>query len=270
MSNLSSIEGRYGLHFGRRTEVIPNSSFPCRNPKYRHMRHVIIAGLTASGKTTQAKRLAQILGLRYVSGAAIRAELLGISEEVHADSQFWLDRDRGGAIDRARLLRDDPRDKNVENELIAIAKGSEGCVFDTWVMPWLFNEQCLCVYLRSPQRTRAYRLLKYSQSSSSLEEVVKELKQKDELARKFFLEAYRVDIEFDMSPFDIIIDSKESAIDASAQISVVSHYLATMSQLALAGDAVELKRVRLPASNREEQGVKLWIDMALFRHVTGQ
>jgi len=233
------------------------------------MRNLIIAGLTASGKSTQAKRLAGVLGLRYVSGSAIRAELLGISAETRADSQFWLDRNRGGAMDRERLVRNDPRDTDVEEELIAMARAREGCAFDTWVMPWLFHEQSLCVYLRSPSRTRARRLCTES-SDDSFENVLQKLEEKDSLARQFFLETYGVDIVFDMSPFDVVIDSGDRAEDAPGQIASISHHLATISRLAFSGDVAGLQRVILSLEKIDEHNVQLWISPGLPSRVDNE
>lgn len=220
------------------------------------MRNVIIAGLTASGKTTQAMHLAQALGLQYVSGSSIRSRHLGISEELAADPQFWRDSTRGGSIDHARLLHRDPGDKAVDDELIAIAKSSEDCVFDTWGMPWLFREKSLCIYLRSPLHTRARRLFRSSQLMS-FEEVLHNLEQKDRLAQQFFLAAYGVDIVSDMSPFDVIVDSNEQDDDATQCISTISDHLSTIASIALSGDGHELQQFLLSVSNNKGRSVKI-------------
>lgn len=230
------------------------------------MRNVIIAGLTASGKTTQSVSIAQHLGLQYVSGSAIRSRLLGVPEDLAEDSHFWRNSASGESYDHARLSRIDPRDKAVDDELIALAKSSDGCVFDAWVMPWLFQEESLCVYLRSTLHTRAMRLFRCS-PLASFDEVLRRVDQKDSLAHKFFLDAYGVDVFSDMSPFDVIVDCDEQDDEATHCISVISQQLSSVVRLVRSGEGGELQRFLLSV-NGEIGSVKTWVRPTLIDRLT--
>jgi cytidylate kinase len=230
------------------------------------MRHVIISGLTASGKTTQSTHLAQELGLQYVSGSVIRSRHLGISEDLAANPQFWRDSDRGESIDQARLLHRNPGDKAVDEELITMAMNSEACVFDAWVMPWLFRDRSLCIFLRSSLHTRARRLFRYSQHMP-FNEVLRKMEQKDNLARQFFLTAYGVDIFSDMSPFDVIVDCDEQDDKVTQCISVISQRLSAIVRLSLSNDGAELQRFLLSLGNNATESVKIWVDTKLFHRL---
>src|ERR1044072_7010888 len=205
------------------------------------MRHVIISGLTASGKTTQSLQLAKDLVLHYISGSAIRAELLGVDEHV-SSNQFWRESTTAETLDETRLARPDTQDTAVENKLIEIASKSEGCVFDTWVLPWLFQTDSLCVFLKSALETRARRLFRNSWPRS-FEDSLRTVEQKDNRARDFFLMAYGVDIFQDLSPFDVIIECDEHDDEVAECIAEISYQLAAIARPTLSGGHDALRAV---------------------------
>jgi cytidylate kinase len=209
-------------------------------------------------------KLAQKLGLKYVSGSSIRSEVLGISDVTARDAQFW--RRDGNALDILRLKGNDHRDTAVDEELIAMARREEDCVFDVWVMPWLFQEESLCIYLNSSLDTRARRLSHSSQPIDS-SQAVRGVTQKDQCSRDFFLTAYNVDIFRDMSPFDIIVDCDESNEEAAACISTISEHLTAIVRLVRSGDLAELRRFAIIV-NDPSQTVKTVITSRLFERVS--
>lgn len=194
----------------------------------------MIAGLTAAGKTTQATCLATALGLRYVSGSDVRAELLKLSENGSSQSDFWSAA-QGMCLDQARLRSPSGAELSVESTLVQIARGTGSCVFDVWALPWVFREQALCIYLRSSKLTRAMRF-QWKLGIDSIETALARIDEKDRLAKEFFLSAYGIDIECDLSPFDIVVDSEHgqnTREDSRPAISqVIQHLVASV----LSGD----------------------------------
>ncbi len=222
------------------------------------MRHVIISGFTAAGKTTHARNISEHTGLSYVSGSAIRSRLLGLNDRTEKDRGYWRNSKGARIIDRNRILKPSAGDNAVDKELIRIAESSNGCIFDVWVMPWLHREDSLCIYLRSSPETRASRLVRQSPGSSfhtTLQRVV----QKDDLARSFFKIAYDVDVMFDLSPFDMIVDCNESDVDASRCLAAISDMLVLVVRLSIAGDFTGLSDVLQKAGSVGCSSFKTWV-----------
>jgi len=231
------------------------------------MRHVLITGLTAAGKTTQALHLARELDLAYVSGSQIRSRLLGLSEHVATDTHFWRTDTRAQLLDRARIVEVTPADKVVDDELIYIAKQNRPCVFDVWVMPWLYRDDALCVYLRSSPETRIRRLLR-SSPTQGLADVARTLTEKDSMAHRFFIAAYQADILYYMAPFDIVVDSNEHDGEAGQCLSYVSEYLTAVVQIALSGDIAMFEDFLHSTKRWLDRPVKVWISTNLISRIS--
>lgn len=94
---------------------------------------VVISGLTAAGKSTHAKLLAEEFGIPYVSATALLAELVSdrTGEAVETRWQPSLDTARG-----ADSSIDDELDYLLERELMTRASG----VFDACLLPWVAPE----------------------------------------------------------------------------------------------------------------------------------
>lgn len=226
--------------------------------------HVIFAGMTGSGKTTHARAVAQRTGLHYVSGSAIRAKLAGLAPAMNNEG-FWREASDAAGLDRDRLLRPQPRDTAVENELIAIARGSEACVFDTWVLPWLFRTNALCIYLRSPIQLRVSRVSRTTHSSPS--DTLAAIRRKDRLARRFFKAAYDVDIALDMSPFDIVVDSPANADVPQVSTDDTSSRLIRIFR-AVSTDDIDTLTQAL-TSTHASGGDNIWIAARVFGALRG-
>jgi cytidylate kinase len=211
------------------------------------MRHVIIAGLTASGKTTQSKQLERALNLQYVSGSEIRSKLLGLGNPLEKNPEFWRDSEDGALFDYARLSGLREQDMSVDKELIEIARNAENCVFDAWVMPWLFQEESLCVLLKSSLNTRARRLVR--SGHGSFDHMLRKVDEKDQRSRAFFLMAYRIDIYQDLSPFDVIIECDEEDDEATQSLADISDQLSRIVRAVLFGDHTGLHQVVYSLSN---------------------
>ncbi len=222
------------------------------------MRHLMISGLTAAGKTTYCSTLALKLGLQYVSGSAIRAKSLTIPLESAESADFWRDDPRARAIDEERLVHPTATDTAVEDELVAIARGPQNCVFDTWALPWLFREEALCVYIRGSLGTRCRRI-KRSHPEQTVAEISQAIEHKDRMAHEFFLRAYGVDIVNDLSPFDIIVDCDEADDEAETYRLEVSEQLLAIAQCSLTSDVNCLQHFLFSGKVNSGPSLRMWI-----------
>jgi cytidylate kinase len=176
-----------------------------------NLNHVIFAGLSFTGKTTHSKYISKVLGYQYISGSQIRASHLGVSELVDKNPSFWRESDTATLLDKRRLSNDKESETSIEDELVRLMQIKTRCVFDTWGLPWIYNENSLCIYLRSAMQVRINRAFRESRNLP-VQNIEKRIIQKDNDARKYFLQTYGFDIVTNIEPFDIIIGSNENDI----------------------------------------------------------
>jgi cytidylate kinase len=205
------------------------------------------------------------MNLRYISGSAIRSELLGVTPHVSSNHKFWRESPTAETFDKVRLARNDIQDMAVDTELIEIAHELDRCVFDAWVMPWLIQEESLCVFLKSRLETRAKRLFREC-PNEEFKKVLRKVDEKDIRSRDFFLKAYGVDIFSDVSPFDVIIECDERDDEASQCIAEISSQLTAIARPALSGNHAALERVVRSIHNHSEI-VKTYVSTRLFERV---
>ncbi|MBI2545091.1 MAG: cytidylate kinase family protein [Candidatus Aenigmarchaeota archaeon] len=164
-----------------------------------------IAGLTASGKTYQAKKLAERFGLDYISGSEVLLRYAGVSpqDEVH----YWL---RSGRELTGRRVRDPTIDRRTDETILEIARSRDNVIFDSWTLPWLYEGADLFrIYLAARLETRAR--IAYSsrtQKPFTVEEMMRLIQMKDEESRGLFEKLYGIDI-YDQSVFDNVVDNSD-------------------------------------------------------------
>jgi cytidylate kinase len=173
---------------------------------------ITIAGLHGSGRSTQAKRLAEELNLRYFStGQAFRdrAKELGINlEEMNRKASTDSDFDK--YLDSK--TKEESRHGNV--------------VIDANLSAWMAENPDLKIYLTASFKERVRRIA--SRESMSFEEAEKETRIREELERDRYIQYYGVDIT-DLTKYDIIINTSSFNIDTAANIlkNVVLTYLSS-------------------------------------------
>ncbi len=186
---------------------------------------IFIMGLTACGKTRQAKNIAEHFGLTYIGGSQVLLSKLGFED--NSIDHFWLDT----IGNQMNTIRDDSdNDILVDNYLLNKATREEDLVFDSWTIPWLYSgADVIRVYLQPTLEFRA-KLAYVSKTNKcfSVDELMRLITIKDEESRKRFLNLYGFDI-YDTSIFDIVFDNTllEKQETSSILIKRISELLST-------------------------------------------
>jgi cytidylate kinase len=162
-----------------------------------------VSGLTGSGKSTVAKRLAAKYGFDYFSGGNA---LKSLAQEEGYDSEVrgWWESPQGLTFLQQRM-KDPTFDKRIDEKLLELA-GKGNVVLDSWTMPWLLNEG-FKIWLDSSPQVRAKRVVK--RDGISKEDALKALTEKDEQTRKIYKSLYGFDLGYDLSPFDFVLATDE-------------------------------------------------------------
>jgi cytidylate kinase len=171
---------------------------------------VTVAGPHGSGRSTQARLLADSYGLRYVSAGMVfreRSEELGLSLE--------------------EMSRKASTDRDFDNYLDARTKEESrrgGVVIDATLSGWMAEDPDLRIYLSCPLEERVRRIAE--REGRDVEEVDREtrFREENELAR--FRECYGVDLE-DLSVYDLVVNTGLFDADGVARIlkNFVNEYL---------------------------------------------
>ncbi|MCJ7721516.1 cytidylate kinase family protein [Candidatus Bathyarchaeota archaeon] len=164
---------------------------------------ICISGMTGSGKSTVAKRLADKYGLDYFSGGnALRT--LAQEEGYNSEVRGWWETAEGLNFLQQRM-GDPTFDKRIDETLLELAKEGN-IVLDSWTMPWLLNEG-FKVWLEGSPQVRATRVV--TRDHISNEEALKALTEKDEQTRQIYKNLYGFDLGHDLTPFNLVLATDE-------------------------------------------------------------
>jgi len=164
---------------------------------------ICISGMTGSGKSTVAKKLADKYGLGYFSGGNA-LKILAQEEGYDSDVRGWWETAEGLNFLKQRMA-DPVFDKKIDEKLLELA--AEGnIVLDSWTMPWLLKEG-FKVWLEASPQVRAKRVV--TRDSISDEEALKALTEKDERTRQIYKSLYGFDLGHDLTPFNLVLATDE-------------------------------------------------------------
>lgn len=171
---------------------------------------VTVAGPHGSGRTTQAKMIAEAFGLRYMSAGTLfreRARELGLS-------LGEMSRVASGDCDFDNYL-----DRRTREES---ARG--GVVIDATLSGWMSEEAHLRIFLTCPLAERVRRIAE--REGRSVSEVDEETRLREASESRRFREYYGVDVG-DLSIYDLVLNTGLYDAEATARIlkNVVSEYL---------------------------------------------
>ena len=164
---------------------------------------ICISGMTGSGKSTVAKKLADKYGLGYFSGGNA-LKILAQEEGYDSDVSGWWETTEGLNFIKQRMA-DPVFDKKIDEKLLELA--AEGnVVLDSWTVPWLLKEG-FKVWLEASPQVRAKRVV--TRDSISDEEALKALTEKDERTRQIYKSLYGFDLGHDLTPFNLVLATDE-------------------------------------------------------------
>ena len=181
------------------------------------MKSFIISGMPASGKTTVAIRVAEMLGINYLCGGDILKNL-AISKGYKYSGNDWWDTSNGMKFLEERK-QSYKFDHEVDNQLIkSIQEGN--VVVTSYTAPWL-SKTGVKIWLKASPNNRAKRLA--SRDKISYKEALKVIKQRDEENINIYKNMYNFILDKDLSVFHLVLDtdilSKDKVIGIVSNVS---------------------------------------------------
>ena len=174
---------------------------------------ICISGLAATGKSTLAKRLAESLNLRYVSGGD-GLKMLAVERGYRPGGREWWETEDGMRFLEERM-RNPEFDKLVDQKLIELAKAGD-VVIDSWVLPWLYRGG-FNIWLKAKTEVRAERMAR--RSGISVEEARRLLEKRDSESIELYKKLYGIEVGRDFEPFHLVLDTSD--LDESAVYRIV-------------------------------------------------
>ena len=166
---------------------------------------ITISGKPASGKSTVAKRVAEIISLKHFS---------------MGDFQREIAREKGITIQELGELekQDKSIDRMVDEKQVKIGKENDNIVVDSRLGAY-FIPDSFKIFVDADPDVRAKRRFlqkREEESFESLELAKKDMLKREEIDRKRFVDFYGFDF-LDMNNYDLIIDSTALTIEDAAK-----------------------------------------------------
>lgn len=184
---------------------------------------VIVSGLTASGKSSVSKSLADKFGLEYFSASSKLREILP-----RKDFEVWESRK---GIDAVRFrLKNPGYDRKLDAFINSLFRKSSGIVMDSWVASWKIKDKdTIKVYIKADKKIRAGRVS--IRDGITLKQAMEFMSEKDRLTAEIYRKIYKIDVEKDFTPFDIVIDS--SYLDLEDTVKLCSDFIINQQKVKL-------------------------------------
>lgn len=166
--------------------------------------NIAFAGLTAAGKTTHAKILAERLGYEVVSATALILDIIG--SRANPEKIWFTDYEK---IEKAR--EDDHVDLELERRLRVLAESKDGLILDSWAMAYIYEGPLIRIWIESDQESRM-RKCYVSQGQNKvldLSECRQLIHHKDHRVRSQFMRRLNFDLFTDMRRYDAVIENTD-------------------------------------------------------------
>ena len=170
---------------------------------------ITVSGLHGSGKSTHARRLAEALGLRYISAGEVFRQM---AEE------------RGMTLEEmSRLAEGDPEFDRLVDERTKEEAVRGGVVIDAALSGWMVEAADIKVFLTSPLEARIRRIAE--RDGLTLKEARRRTLLREEIERERFRRYYGMDVS-DLSIYDVVLNTELFDADGTSRIlkKVVEEY----------------------------------------------
>ena len=168
---------------------------------------ISVCGMAGSGKSTQARKLAEKYCLKFFSGGdALKA--LALKEGFKPLNYGWWESREGMRFLKVRSV-DQKYDKKVDEMLLEVA--DEGnVVLDSWTMPWLLKRG-FKIWLEASAEKRAERIAQ--RDRMPVVNALKALKAKEKRTKMIYKRLYGFKLGEDFEPFHFILDTESLSSD---------------------------------------------------------
>ncbi|MGQ9679408.1 MAG: (d)CMP kinase [Candidatus Bathyarchaeia archaeon] len=152
---------------------------------------VTISGLHGTGKSTQAKRLADSLGLRYISAGMIFRDMA---------------KERGiGLEDMLKIAEKDPKIDKYLDDRTREESLKRGVVIDASLSGWMAEKPDIKILLTAPLEARVKRIA--NRDCLTEDEALRKTLEREENDRKRYKAYYKIDID-DASIYDVVLNTE--------------------------------------------------------------
>ena len=156
---------------------------------------ICIAGLSASGKTTLARKLAKELRIAHIQQT--------YKKHVHGDKELI----------KMTKSTTPAFIKEFDKEIIEKARGKD-CVISTWYGPWIIKDATLRVWLNVSEKERVRR--KAKEKGKSIAYMTKYVKSRDRSTMEQYRRAYGKAMDFEV--FDISLNTEHMSMKEAVSI----------------------------------------------------
>ncbi len=170
---------------------------------------IIVSGLTGSGKTTLAKRLAEYFKFEYVSGSSLLRKALPLRFDV------WESKEGLSAI--ALRMKELKYDKKIDNYIKKYVSRKSDLVLDSWTAAYYIRRKnTIKIRLQANEKERAKRIS--IRDKIGYKNALKRIHEKDVETAKIYMKLYGFDVINDLSKFDLILSTDKIGENATFDI----------------------------------------------------
>ena len=180
---------------------------------------VVFCGYAASGKTTIAKKIAEIFDLEYACAGDILKKMMKskFDKETNVDSQDFWETEAGFSFFKKRET-DDSFDIELDKEMLELVK-TKKVSLTSWTLPYL-NCEAIKIFLNVPEDERTKRLA--GRDSISEKEAKRIISIRDAKNKKHYQKLYNFELG-NKKPFDLVLEEKNKTPEE--EVNIIKEFL---------------------------------------------